>query len=497
MPSSKPKPRLCADPCIGVGDLLHCIESVLDEIKDNNLYGYLDPGSKHSVSWKNAPNPGWLSRLNLLWGKFLAIAPNGVLPSKKCRLALEKLVDRREGVNQTKKTTEDYAIKCDDWIRLGLSHLRNMKQSDVAKQRCLRKCDPDESSKIEDILAKLDLETTEDIHQDPPGESQGQTDSLAVVPCEKAPAEETMAHSSSSKGDTSVDDPLSIFESVNSRKSIFEGSPAKKASPKKSSSLGPNELEFGGFLCGLINVGAVDADYASILAASEKQEPINKGFSSQLQKANKALKKKKMEEMEEEDSEDEVMTGKKTKSMKGKTVKAKQVGSKNQSSKNVKTPAAKSTAKSKKQQDQKCAEEKTKKTKKKIMKKKSQPCHEPAPAEIEEPEEDKQQDQQDSVAPGVEKQQKKKKKGTKKKKSKKDHKKWQWVPEGYGFDPYESRSINRKRFTSRHWHHGKALGVKAGLNEEDSNEKGREHSQWASKKFDEVWPKKKKAVDVD
>ena len=75
----------------------------------------------------------------------------------------------------------------------------------------------------------------------------------------------------------------------------------------------------------------------------------------------------------------------------------------------------------------------------------------------------------------------------------------QKVPEGYGFDPYVSRSINRKRFTSRHWHHGKALGVKAGMNEEDSNEKGREHSQWASKKFEEVWPKKKKAkaVDVD
>ena len=507
MPISKPKPRLCADPCIGVGDLLLCIEGVLDEIKDNNLYGYLDPGNKITVSWKNAPNPVWLSRLTLLWGKFLAIAPNGVLPSKKCRVALEKLVERRDGVNLTKKSTEDYAIKCDDWIRLGLSHLRSMKQSDVAKQRCLRKCDPDESSKIEDILAKLDLDTGMDTQQDPPGDSQNQTLTLAVVPCEETPAEETTAPSSSSKGDTSVSDPLSIFEAVNSRKSIFEGSPGSKQSPKKkgNTSLGPNELEFDGFLSGLISVGAVDADYAAILADSKKQEPINKGFKSQLQKANKALKKKKMEEMEEEGEslEDRAMSGKKKNKMTSKKPKNKQVGAKNQSSKKVTTPAAKSTAKSNKQQDQKCGDDKkAKKEKKQQMKrKKNQPSEElaqpeEAPEETEEPEEEKQQDQQDSVAPGEDEDHQKKKKAPKKKKSKKMKQK---VPEGYGFDPCVSRSINRKRFTSRHWHHGKALGLKAGMNEEDSNEKGREHSQWASKKFDEVWPKKKKAkaVDVD
>ena len=77
--------------------------------------------------------------------------------------------------------------------------------------------------------------------------------------------------------------------------------------------MGPNELEFDGFLSGFISVGAVDADYAAILADSKKQEPINKGFKSQFQKANNALKKKKMEEMEEEGEnlEDEAMTGKK------------------------------------------------------------------------------------------------------------------------------------------------------------------------------------------
>ena len=136
-----------------------------------------------------------------------------------------------------------------------------------------------------------------------------------------------------------------------------------------------------------------------------------------------------------------------------------------------------------------------------MKRKKSHPSEEPAqaeeaPAETEEPEEEKQQDKQDSVAPGEDEDHQKQKAPKKKKKSKK---KKQKVPEGYGFDPAVSRATNRKRFTSRHWHHGKQLAVKAGMNEEESNEKGREHSQWASKKFEEVWPKTKKvdAVDVD
>ena len=147
------KQRLVADPCIGVGDLLQCVEAFLDEAGDNGLQAHLQPPA--NMNWKTAPNPAWLCRLSNLWRKYLALAPNAVIPSKKHRLALEKLQERRSGVNTGKKNQQDFAEACDEWIRIGLSHLRFLKQSDINRSRCFRKCDPDEVATLETVLGSL------------------------------------------------------------------------------------------------------------------------------------------------------------------------------------------------------------------------------------------------------------------------------------------------------------------------------------------------------
>ena len=69
------------------------------------------------------------------------------------------------------------------------------------------------------------------------------------------------------------------------------------------------------------------------------------------------------------------------------------------------------------------------------------------------------------------------------------------VPEG--FDPAATRALNRKRFTSRHWHQAYDQAIASGMDEELAKAKGREGSQAASQEFEKRWPKPKKPVDVD
>ena len=90
---AKPKQRLVADPSIGVTDLLQCVECWLDEKGTSNLLKELEPPS--GTGWKTAVDPSWVAKLGGLWKKFIAIAPNGVIPSKKNRTALEKLQSKQ------------------------------------------------------------------------------------------------------------------------------------------------------------------------------------------------------------------------------------------------------------------------------------------------------------------------------------------------------------------------------------------------------------------
>ena len=231
------KQRLVADPCIGVGDLLQCVEAFLDEAGDNGLQAHLQPPA--NMNWKTAPNPAWLSRLSNLWRKYLALAPNAVIPSKKHRLALEKLQERRSGVNTGKKNQQDFAEACDEWIRIGLSHLRFLKQSDINRSRCFRKCDPDEIATLETVLGlitEIDGETddSQQSQGSPPPAAADPSKQLALVP-QSRPVGGAEPAAAGKK------DPLAIFTAVNSRPSFVEGGvqPQKKqiASLKATCSL--------------------------------------------------------------------------------------------------------------------------------------------------------------------------------------------------------------------------------------------------------------------
>jgi hypothetical protein len=56
---------------------------------------------------------------------------------------------------------------------------------------------------------------------------------------------------------------------------------------------------FAGFLTGMMEMGAYDDKDYQLLQDSANQEPINKGYTSHLQRANKALKAQEGEQEED------------------------------------------------------------------------------------------------------------------------------------------------------------------------------------------------------
>ena len=141
MAAPRGEPRLVADPSIGVGDLLECMETWLDELNHNRLYSTIKPPAQ--TKWKTAPDPGWLLSLTSLWSKLLRLAPNGMIPSKKNRQSLERLQDARN-VNHGKIEKQAFADQIDEYMRIGLAQLRALKQSELQMSRAMRKATREE-----------------------------------------------------------------------------------------------------------------------------------------------------------------------------------------------------------------------------------------------------------------------------------------------------------------------------------------------------------------
>ena len=396
------------------------------------------------------------------------------MPSKKHRTSLEKLQDKRPVNKDGKRSREDYAERIDEWVRIGLSQLREIKKSELTKSRCFRKADAEEQAKLEEALALLqDQEEAEPSTETVTSKQEDQQTTQAVVPYEEPPPLPAPAQPPK---ETSID-PMAVFTAVMARPSLDDSPRIRVKSSRVDA--GPSTTsspqKFQGFLEGLVNMGAVESADESLLFSCANQKPINTGFSSQLARSNHEVKKQ----------NGGTNTGQAT--PKGK---AKPKPKPNQSQKK-KTHQPQQTPEDMKNDKQTTKQAKKKKTHQ----------HQQAP-------EDMKNDKQTT------KPTKKKKKGKKKKKTpvvppkvqekkeethqeEEEQAKETTVPQG--FDASASRSLNRKRFTSRAWHQGFDASKADGLDDEASKARAREASQNASKQFDLLWPhpKKLKVRDVD
>lgn len=238
-------------------------------------------------------------------------------------------------------------------------------------------------------------------------------------------------------------DPSSIFTAVLNKKIDRHASTSVNPPVAKTGGL----LQFEGFVTGLKDMGLVSDGDTAILHRSQQQEPVNKGYSSQLQRANKSLKEKEEECVE-------ATASKETAEKQVKKTKAKAKGK----------CKAKPKAKAKEQeQEQVHAPSPMKKKKKKGNKHKKQDNQTKRKAT-----EEAQGAEADAQEPAA-----------------------QETPEG--FDTNTSRAVNRKRFTSRAWHAAFDKAQNDGLDAETSKERAREASQAASKEFERLWPTPKRS----
>ena len=208
-----------------------------------------------------------------------------------------------------------------------------------------------------------------------------------------------------------------------------------------------SNVQFGGFLAGLMSIGVVDSKTLEVLHA---QEPLNKGFNSQLQRANKAIKKKKEEQeaekKEKEDTEqesakedeevEEAVTKKKKNVRKGKKKPGPKPGKGGQKGQEAKESKEKGQAKLKKL---KCKSKKRE-------------------TNTETPE----ADEGDTG----------------------EH--YPDTPEG--FDPTIDRAKNRKRWTSRYYHYAYDEAWRQWKSHQECLAAAREGSKAASEEFERLWP---------
>ena len=138
--------RLCADPSIGVADLMAAVEDFLSLAQKQRSINLLEfvkvpPG----VSWKTTPTAGHLATVSPLLCCYLRRAKNGVLPAAR----------HKSNLNAGKgKNREDWVDQVDDNVRMTPSRL---KASEVSKQRLFRKADVRQQQQIEELLSFLQM----------------------------------------------------------------------------------------------------------------------------------------------------------------------------------------------------------------------------------------------------------------------------------------------------------------------------------------------------
>ena len=181
-------PRLVADPSLGVADMQNALESFLDsdvqKVKPNLLELVKPPVG---VTWKSAVSASYLHRVGPLLACYLKKARNGVLPSKKNKLALARLDECRSLNVSRSKSREDWTDFIDEMTRMALSHVRGLKISPVNKERLWRKSDTVQQQITQDLLDLLVLPNhcPADVEGEPSGGNEAAEPAAALVPVAK------------------------------------------------------------------------------------------------------------------------------------------------------------------------------------------------------------------------------------------------------------------------------------------------------------------------
>ena len=149
--------RLKVDPAIGVMDLERVFREFLRRQEDKNLFSHLVYPGGGTYGWKTSPNVQWISGAAELLVGFLKIAPNGVLPSSKVRMCLQRLLaDPVLKLNRTEYCSEDLVDQIDNRLRIMLKQCRELKRAE-AYMCAMRKATEDDKTKVDLVLSHLEV----------------------------------------------------------------------------------------------------------------------------------------------------------------------------------------------------------------------------------------------------------------------------------------------------------------------------------------------------
>ena len=182
---AKKRDRLTVDPAIGVMDLQRVLMKHMELQPEKDLWALLKHPTGGAWSWKTAVSVKWLAQAKNLLIDFCGVAPNAVLPSKKLRIAIHRLVtDSNRKVNKTSYHTDDFADQLDQRIRVLLAQARALKKQEDYTT-AMKKATQQEKDAVDEILSHIrygmDAMGTMDAQVTEEPEAASSSSSLALV----------------------------------------------------------------------------------------------------------------------------------------------------------------------------------------------------------------------------------------------------------------------------------------------------------------------------
>jgi len=152
-------PRLVANPCVSVADLVKTFKSWLDMSLSKDLFALLAPPGNTAFTWKTGPNHLWLARVAPLFVQLTRVAPNTVLTSKKVLLVISSLRGSGSVINTTKMTDQTFDDWCDQTVRILFAKYREIKKDKASLERVMKRCTQVEAKAIQEVLKLITIST--------------------------------------------------------------------------------------------------------------------------------------------------------------------------------------------------------------------------------------------------------------------------------------------------------------------------------------------------
>ena len=272
--------RLAPNPCIGVSELMKPLASFQKlNGAEADIAKLIIPKQMAKITWKTAPNVGWLVSLKTLLRSYLEIASNAVLPSKKHKNAIANLCkertpegDNKASINKTKHSDHDFSDLIDMYIRIACAQLRALKSDELQAARTWQKASEAEMNAVLELLGLIDPEVkgAATSKAAPPIPSSWQ-----VVVAEHLPEDAIRAGAKSSSS-VLVPEPSEVFQRILAKRVSDSLSPIRAAGNVSSVTQPISHQK------SFLDVAVGTAEEAELLEAARKQGPMAKGKVSLL-----------------------------------------------------------------------------------------------------------------------------------------------------------------------------------------------------------------------